>query len=117
MATSRKGMAEEFLEGRRKHQEETYFRQQDRRLLEKMRAKADQERKHKEREQRKQAHWMKCPKCGHDMHETHKGEVKVDRCGNCGGIYLDAGELDILLAVSKETVFHRWFRKKKKRSS
>ncbi len=110
-------MAQEFLEQRRKQQEESYFREQERKLLEKLRAKADHERKQREREQRKHAHWMKCPKCGHDLHETKMEEVKVDRCGNCGGVYLDAGELEILLAASAETIFHRWFGKKKKKRS
>ena len=107
-------MAEEFLEGRRKHQEESYFREQERKLVEKLRAKADQERKEKERQQRKQAHWLKCPKCGHDLRETAMGEVKADRCAECGGVFLDARELEILLAASKSTIFHRWFGKKKR---
>ncbi len=111
-------MAHKFLEDREKQQEEMYFREQERKLLEKLRAKADQERKQREREQGKQAHWMKCPKCGHDMRETQIGDVKVERCAKCGGLYLDAGELEILLAASKEeTVFHRWFGKKKKTPS
>ena len=109
-------MAQEFLEERRKQQEETYFREHERKLLEKLRAKADQERKGKERQQRKQAHWMKCPKCGGDLRETAMGEMKADRCSECGGVFLDAREVEILLAASKGTVFHRWFGKKKHRA-
>ena len=105
-------MADDFLEERKKH-EDAYFHQQDRKLLEKLRAKADHQRKEKERQQRKQTHWMKCPKCGHDLEEVLLGEVKVDRCGDCGGIYLDAGEMDILLAANKGSIMERWFGKKK----
>ncbi len=106
-------MDEEFLEKRRKHLEESYFREHDRKLVEKLRAKADHERKEKEKQHRKQTHWLKCPKCGHDLHETPLGEVKVDRCSECGGIFLDAGELEILLAASKGSVLSRWFGKKR----
>ena len=51
----------------------------------------------------RQAHWMKCPKCGHDLTEEVIGEVSIDRCGQCEGIFLDRGELeDILLSRSEE---------------
>src|SRR5687767_3627686 len=49
-----------------------------------------------EREQLKQAHWMKCPKCGNDLAELEFHGVKVDQCGNCGGIFLDKGELEAI---------------------
>jgi uncharacterized protein len=49
-----------------------------------------------EKEQIKQAHWMKCPKCGMDLQEIELHGVKVDQCAHCGGIFLDAGELDQL---------------------
>ena len=49
-----------------------------------------------EKERIKQQHYMKCPKCGMDLKEIDLHGVKVDQCANCGGIYLDAGELDEL---------------------
>jgi hypothetical protein len=47
-----------------------------------------------EKEKVKQAHWMKCPKCGMDLQEIELHGVKVDQCANCGGIFFDAGELE-----------------------
>jgi len=47
-----------------------------------------------EKEKAKQAHWMKCPKCGMDLQEIGLHGVKVDQCASCGGIFLDAGELE-----------------------
>lgn|SRR5687768_14804984 len=47
-----------------------------------------------EKERVKQAHWMKCPKCGMDLQEIELHGVKVDQCAHCGGIFLDAGELE-----------------------
>lgn len=49
-----------------------------------------------EREKLKQLHYMKCPKCGMDLKEIELHGVKVDQCANCGGIFLDAGELEQL---------------------
>ena len=47
-----------------------------------------------QKDQLKQLHWMKCPKCGMDLKEIELHGVKVDRCANCGGIFLDAGEME-----------------------
>ena len=46
-----------------------------------------------QKEQLKQLHWMKCPKCGMDLKEIELHGVKVDQCANCGGVFLDAGEM------------------------
>jgi ribosomal protein L32 len=46
------------------------------------------------REALKKAHFMKCPKCGHDMAEHELGDVKIDRCTFCEGVFFDAGELE-----------------------
>jgi uncharacterized protein len=61
-----------------------------------------------EKEQVKQAHWMKCPKCGMDLQEISLHGVKVDQCANCGGVFLDAGELD-QLSKHDEGVMSRVF--------
>lgn len=37
---------------------------------------------------------MKCPKCRQMMHEDLVGEVTVDHCSQCKGIWFDKGELD-----------------------
>ena len=47
-----------------------------------------------QREALKKAHFMKCPKCGHDMAEQDLGGIAIDRCTFCEGVYFDAGELE-----------------------
>ena len=47
-----------------------------------------------EKERLRQTHHMKCPKCGMDLAEIELHGVKVDQCGNCGGVFLDAGEIE-----------------------
>lgn len=39
---------------------------------------------------------MKCPKCGGALKEENFHGVVIDRCGGCGGVYLDKGELELL---------------------
>jgi hypothetical protein len=47
-----------------------------------------------EREREKALHYMKCPKCGMQLEEISFGDVQVDECFNCGGTFLDKGELE-----------------------
>lgn len=77
--------------------EDEYFAKQDAELLKQMREKLDAERKAQERKQS----LMKCPKCGGDLKEKKMADVTVDVCPDCGGMWLDAGELDLLRHVQK----------------
>lgn len=58
--------------------------------------------KKKELEALKKEHWMRCPKDGLELIEIEYHGIKIDKCSHCGGIYLDAGELEGLLEASKE---------------
>ena len=40
---------------------------------------------------------MNCPTCKIAMITLELAEVEIDHCVNCGGIWLDAGELEFLL--------------------
>lgn len=62
-----------------------------------------EEEKHKrlaeeEKKRLKELHYMRCPKCGMELIEIDYKRIKVDKCSECEGIWLDAGELE---AVSK----------------
>ena len=50
----------------------------------------------------KDLHFMKCPKCGHDLKEEKLESVSVDRCTHCEGIFLDAGELERIFRQQAE---------------
>lgn len=67
------------------------------------RLKKIEEEKHKrlkaeEKNKLKELHYMRCPKCGMELIEIDYKGIKIDKCSECGGIWLDAGELE---AVSK----------------
>ena len=77
--------------------EDEYFAKQDAELIKTMRDLLDKERSMTERRQ----HWMKCPKCGADLREEEHHKVKVDVCPECQGVWLDAGELDLIRQMNK----------------
>jgi hypothetical protein len=86
-----------------RRREDDWFQKNERELLEQARLareKRERERaaheKEEERRRLKDLHFMKCPKCGHDMKEEVLESVSVDRCSFCEGLYLDAGELEQL---------------------
>ena len=89
--------------------EEEWFRKNERELLEK--ARKEREKREAERAAKEQAdqrkrlkdlHFMKCPKCGHDMKEETLKGVTIDRCSFCEGIYFDAGEIEDLMLKKLE---------------
>ena len=66
-----------------------------------------------ERQRLKQLHFMRCPKCGHDLAELEVEGVTVDQCGFCEGVFLDAGELDSLFLKrdsERKGVLHKLLR-------
>ena len=97
--------------------EEDWFRQNEQQLIEtarEARLKRERERaareKEEERRRLKELHFMKCPKCGHDLKEENLQGVTLDRCTFCEGLYLDAGELEALFlrkADERRSLFRR----------
>ena len=39
---------------------------------------------------------LTCPRCKSVMHKIEEPDITVDRCSECGGTFLDKGELDVL---------------------
>ena len=54
-----------------------------------------------EKRQRKDLHFMHCPKCGMKLIEVDYKTLKVDRCSSCDGLGLDAGELEAAVGLEK----------------
>jgi acetyl-CoA carboxylase beta subunit len=74
--------------------EDEYFAKQSAELI-----KARKERAQTEAEQaQRRSHYMKCPKCGADLRTEEYHGIQVDRCSECEGMWLDAGETEELLA-------------------
>lgn len=45
-------------------------------------------------EQLKALHYMKCPKCGHDLETKRMSYIDVDQCSSCGVIVLEPENID-----------------------
>jgi hypothetical protein len=89
--------------------EDDWFRLNEKELLEtarQARLKREQERAAKEKAEEtkrlKDLHFMKCPKCGHDMKEERLENVSTDRCTHCEGVFFDAGELEQIFRKQAE---------------
>lgn len=89
--------------------EDEWFRQNEKELIEAARkAREARERERAEHEavearaKLKAAHFMKCPKCGHDLKETDFSGVDIDVCSYCEGVFFDAGELEELFMKREE---------------
>jgi hypothetical protein len=75
--------------------ESEYFAKEDAELLRKQRERATAASLEAERK----SHFMKCPKDGYDLASSEYHGVTIETCPHCGGMWLDAGELE---AVAKE---------------
>jgi Zn-finger nucleic acid-binding protein len=71
--------------------EDEYFVKQDAELLKQMRAKLDAERAKAKGGQR-----MNCPRDGTELQEKQYHHAVVDVCPKCSGMWLDAGEAEII---------------------
>lgn len=80
--------------------EDEYFVKLDAELIKQQRARLDEDRARAERS----AHFMKCPKCGATLVETDFHHLKIDKCPECGGIWLDRGEIDMIEHVDQSNI-------------
>ena len=74
--------------------EDEYFAKQSAELLKARKQRARQQ----EDEAQRRTHFMKCPKCGADLRMEEYHGVQIDRCPECSGMWLDAGEAEELSA-------------------
>ncbi len=93
----------DIFDERRRGLEEEYFRRKDKESLQRLREAI-----------RDEAHrrgsdpvTMDCPRCTGKLHAETYDEVNIDRCDTCGGVWLDAGELEQIIA--EESGSSRWF--------
>lgn len=83
-------------------QEEEYFLREEIEKKRKLALKQSDELEKKQREELKKLHYLKCPKCGLDLHTLKRGSVEIDTCFNCQGIWLDGGELEQIMSQGSE---------------
>lgn len=64
-----------------------------------------------EKQRLRELHFMRCPKCGQSLSAEQHSAVEVDVCSNCRGLWLDANELDRILASREDAAPWRRFLK------
>ncbi len=57
-----------------------------------------------EKKKLKTLHFMKCPKCGMELIALDYKGIEVDKCSECEGIWLDAGELEAVSSLEKSRI-------------
>jgi hypothetical protein len=77
--------------------EEHHFKEQEHKALQQMRAKLEEKRRQQADANTGKEFYLRCCRCGGKMTELTIDNIVIDKCESCGGIYLDAGELDLLL--------------------
>jgi hypothetical protein len=95
--------------------EEEYFKQKELELLKKFEKEREQYKSAEEKDKGKRLHYMKCPKCYSDLKEESFHGVNIDRCQQCHGVWLDAGELE-RLARHEESAVAQFFKSLRKRT-
>ena len=76
--------------------EEEYFTRQEADRRRKLASERQAKLLAEDRERARALHFMKCPKCGMQLEEIAFGDVRVDKCFSCEGLWLDNGELDVI---------------------
>jgi hypothetical protein len=83
--------------------EDEYFAREDAELMRKQRERAQAAATEAERK----THYMKCPKDGYDLTSSEFHGVQIETCPRCGGMWLDAGELDAVAHEDRSNVLTR----------
>jgi hypothetical protein len=95
-------MVKEDMKKKGMSKEEEHFYNLNKQLIESKRKELDAKRAEQKKGELKAQHWLRCPKCGHQMEEIKHRGIMVDRCTDCSGMYFDKGELELLLQVKPE---------------
>ena len=84
--------------------EEEYFARQELERKKKLEEEKQKKLAEEEKVRLKDLHFMRCPKCGMELSEIDYKGIKIDKCFNCEGIWLDAGEMEIVSQLEKSSL-------------
>ena len=84
--------------------EEEYFARMEFEKLKKIEMEKHKMLKEGEKRSLKELHFMRCPKCGMEIIEVDYKGLKVDKCSECDGVWLDAGELEAVAKMDKSGI-------------
>jgi hypothetical protein len=73
--------------------ENEYFVREDAERLRKLGRRLRKQLEEAERQRLRSLHWMRCPRCGAELHEAAYRGAVADLCLECHGVFLDEREL------------------------
>ncbi len=98
------------LRQKEKADEDRFFAERDKALLEKLR----QQRTAGESAELRDLVRMRCPKCGERLVTVDEHGVTVDECPSCHGMWLDRGELQTIAKREHDSWLGRFFYRPKR---
>jgi hypothetical protein len=81
--------------------EQEYIARKEFEKLQKLKAEAQKKLAEKEKNKLIELHHMRCPKCGMELIEIDYRSIMIDKCSQCEGIWLDAGEFESVSKLEK----------------
>ncbi|OGP88362.1 MAG: hypothetical protein A2156_05145 [Deltaproteobacteria bacterium RBG_16_48_10] len=89
------------MEWKPSEKEEEYFARIEFEKRKKLEREKHRKLKEEDKKRLKELHYMRCPKCGMELIEIDYKGIKVNKCSECEGVWLDAGELEALSKLEK----------------
>jgi hypothetical protein len=93
------------LRQKEKAEEDRFFAERDKAMLEKLRQQVSAT----ELERIRELSRMRCPKCGDRLVAVEHHGVTVEECPSCHGMWLDPGELEMVARRERDSWLGRFF--------
>lgn len=88
------------MPGKPSKSEQEYFAREEAEKIYKLQRANRKERDEKTKAEQKMLHYMRCPKCGDELHTIQFMNTDIETCHSCGAVVLDKGELEKIIEVS-----------------
>jgi hypothetical protein len=92
------------MAGKPSKNEEEYFARIEFERMKKLEEEKHRKLKEDDKKRLKELHYMRCPKCGLELIEIDYKGVKVDKCSECDGVWLDDRELEAISKFEKTSL-------------
>ncbi len=89
--------------------EERFFKEHELRLRMQLLEQKQQALAESEKQRLKDLHYMHCPKCGQKLDTEKYGNVEVDVCPSCKGMWLDSQELEQIIESTRVSATFKKF--------
>jgi hypothetical protein len=84
--------------------EAEYFSHENAEYKHKLDVEKERQEKISQEQELKKLHFMKCPKCGHDLFTKRLSYIDVDQCSSCGILVLAPEDIDKFIAEEKSVL-------------